>query len=117
RRAAMCGAAPSVTMAPMDAPAAAAIRPLAAGLRRLLLVASGLVFLAGVPLFLGTEHTDLYFAWTIAPPLIAAFLGAAYWASCLLELLSAREQTWARARLAVPAVLVFTTLMLVATLL
>ncbi len=92
-------------------------RALTVGLRRLLLVASALVFLAGIPLFLGTEQTDRYFAWTIKPPITAAFLGAAYWASCALELLSARERLWARARLAVPAVLVFTTLMLLATLL
>src|SRR5205823_914957 len=92
-------------------------RPLTGGLRRLLLVASVLVFLAGIPLYLGTEQTDLYFAWTIKPPITAAFLGAAYWASCVLELLSARERVWARARLAVPALLVFTTLMLLATLL
>jgi hypothetical protein len=94
-----------------------AARPLTAGLRGLLLVAGVLVFLAGIPLFLGTEQTDLYFAWTIKPPLTAAALGAAYWASCALELLSARERVWARARLAVPAVLLFTALMLLATLL
>ena len=94
-----------------------AARPLTAGLRRLLLVASVLVLLAGIPLYLGTEQTDLYFAWTVKPPITAAFLGAAYWASCVLEFLSARERLWARARLAVPAVLVFTTLMLLATLL
>ncbi len=92
-------------------------RPLTAGLRGLLLVASVLVFLAGVPLFLGTEQTDLYFAWTIKPPITAAFLGAAYWASCILELQSARQRLWAHARLAVPAVLAFTALMLLATLL
>jgi hypothetical protein len=94
-----------------------AARPLTVGLRRLLLVASALVFLAGIPLYLGTEQTDLYFAWTVKPPITAAFLGAAYWASCVLELLSARERLWARARLAVPAVLAFTALMLLATLL
>ena len=63
-------------------------RPLTVGLRWLLLVASGLVFLAGVQLFIGTEQTDLYFAWTIMPPLTAASLGAAYWASFVLEFLA-----------------------------
>src|SRR5438477_11787365 len=93
------------------------VRPLTRPMRWLLYAASTLVFLAGLQLSFLTEQTDTYFAWTIAPPLTAAFLGAAYWASCMLELLCARERTWARARLAVPAVLVFTTLMLVATLL
>jgi hypothetical protein len=93
-----------------------AVRPLTVGLRRLLLVASVLVFLAGLELYLWTEQTDRYFAWTIKPPITAASLGAAYWASFVLELLSARERVWARARLAVPPVLVFTVLMLLATL-
>jgi hypothetical protein len=91
-------------------------RPLTAGMRRMLAVASGLVFIVGIPLFLLPERTDRYFAWTISPPLTAAFLGAGYWSSCLLELVAARERVWARARVAVPAVLLFTTLTLVATL-
>lgn len=93
------------------------IRPLAAAMRRLLLVAGALVFLAGFQLFVLTEYTDSYFAWTIQPPLTAAFLGAGYFSSFLLEFLSAREKEWDKARIAVPAVFVFTTLTLVATLL
>jgi hypothetical protein len=92
-------------------------QPLTAGLRRMLLVASALVAIAGVQLFVLTEQTARYFAWTVGPPLTAAFLGAAYWASGLLELLAARERLWARARIAVPAVLTFTALTLLATLL
>ena len=92
-------------------------RPLAPGLRRLLIAYCGLGVLTGIPLFLGTEHTDRYFAWTIKPPLTAAFLGAGYWGSALLNMLAARERTWAQARVAVPAGLVFTSLMLGATLL
>lgn len=101
----------------MSRPDDAAIRPLTVGMGRMLLVASVLVFTVGIQLFVLTEQTDRYFAWTINPPLTAAFLGAAYWASFLLEFLAARERTWAYARVAVPAVLVFTTLTLVATLL
>ncbi|MFN2488271.1 MAG: hypothetical protein ABR529_00710 [Actinomycetota bacterium] len=85
--------------------------------RRLLFVAGGLVFLAGLQLFVLPERTDSYFAWTIDPPLTAAFLGAGYWASFALEWLAAMQRSWARARIAVPAVFVFTTLTLVATLL
>lgn len=92
-------------------------RKLTVGMRWMLLVAGVLVFMAGVPLFIGTEQTDRYFAWTVRPPITAAFLGAAYWASCVLELGAARQATWARARIAVPAVLVFTSLTMLITLL
>jgi len=93
------------------------IQPVTKGMQRLLFAASFLVLSVGISLYLLTNLTDTYFAWTITPPLTAAFLGAGYWASFLLELLSARERVWARARLAVPAVLVFTTLTLILTLL
>ncbi len=86
------------------------------GVRTVLLVGSLFVFAAGVPLYVGTAQTDRYFAWTIRPPLTAAFLGASYWASFLLGFLCARQRSWHRARLAVPGPLVFTVLTLVATL-
>lgn len=92
------------------------IKPLTTGMRVMLFIASGLVFAAGVQLFVLTEMTERYFAWTIRPPLTAAFLGAAYWSSCIIELVAARERTWARARTAIPAVLLFTTLTLIVTL-
>ncbi len=92
-------------------------RHLTGELRTMLRAASALVFLAGIPLFLGSEQTDQYFAWTIMPPLTAAFLGAAYWSSLVLLFFSAREALWARARLAVTSILLVSTLMLVATLL
>lgn len=78
------------------------------GTRRLLLVASILVFLVGVQLFVLTEATETLFAWTIQTPLTAASLGAAYWASFTMEFIAARQRWWASARVAVPAVLVFT---------
>lgn len=93
------------------------VKSVTKGMQRLLFAASLLVLSAGILLYLLTDYTDTYFAWTITPPLTAAFLGAGYWASFLLELLSARERVWARARLAVPAILVFTTLTLILTLL
>src|SRR6184192_3549072 len=96
---------------------ASEIRPVIAPMRWLLYAASSLVFLAGLQLSLLTEQTDTYFAWTIAPPLTAAFLGAAYWAAVPVELIAARQKIWARARVAVPAIWLFTTLTLVATLL
>jgi hypothetical protein len=100
----------------MTGPSGRAVRSVDAGMRRLLLIASGLVLLAGIQLFIFAESTDRHFAWTIHPALTAAFLGAGYWASVPLELLAAREKSWANARVAVPAVFVFTALTLVATL-
>jgi hypothetical protein len=75
-----------------------------------------LVFMAGVQLFVLSEQTERFFAWTIMPPLTAAFLGACYWASVPLVLFSSRMLTWAQARLAIPGVFVFTTLTTIATL-
>jgi hypothetical protein len=95
----------------------AVVRPVTVAMQRMLVVASTLVFIAGVQLFVLTEQTDRYFAWTIKAPLTAAFLGAGYWASCVLEYIIAREKVWANARASVPAVWMFTTLTLIATLL
>ena len=77
-----------------------------------------LCFLAGLSLFVGTEMTDRFSAWTINSAITAAFLGAAYWgAGIFLNLLSAREHDWARARIAVLPTFVFGVLGLVSTLL
>jgi hypothetical protein len=90
--------------------------PTIPGMRRLLYVNSALVLVIGIPLYLLSPQTETYFAWTIHPPLTAAVLGAGSWASFVLELLSARERLWARTRVAVPAVLLFSTLILAITL-
>lgn len=92
------------------------IKLVSAGMRGMLLLASVLVFLVAIPLIFLSDQTEDYFAWTINPPLTAAFLGGAYWSAFVLEFLSSREPFWARARPAVPAVLIFTTLTLTATL-
>ena len=91
-------------------------RPLIPAMRRLLLVASQLVLAVGIPLMLKPTETADYFSWTIQPPLTAAFLGSAYWASFLLEFEASRRRTWDYARIAVPAVFAFTVLTLIATL-
>jgi hypothetical protein len=91
-------------------------RQTSTAMRWMLVVASLLVFLAGAPLLLVADQTAKYFAWTISPQMTAAFLGASYWSSGIFELLSSRQRTWGRARLAVPAVLVFTILTLIVTL-
>jgi hypothetical protein len=87
-----------------------------APLRALLIVAAVLVFLAGLQLTVFPTRTAVWFAWTIDAPMTAVFLGAAYWSSVVLEVAGARSARWGRARLTVWAVLVFTTLTLVVTL-
>ncbi len=92
-------------------------KTLSKGMRLILLAASILVLSAGVDLTLLTEQTATSFAWTIQSSITAAFLGAGYLASFLLEFLAYREKTWANARIAVPSVFIFTTLTLIATIL
>ena len=107
-----CGPGMSTSEAPPG------VRPLIMPMRWLLYAASTLVFLAGLQLTWFTEQTATYFAWTISPPfLTAAFLGASYWAAVPVEVIAARQSTWTSARVAVPAIWLFTTLTLVATLL
>jgi len=85
-------------------------------MRWLLYTAAVLVLLAGFQLFVFTGRTGTFFAWTIANPLAAAFLGGGYWASVLIESLAGRQKVWANARIAVPTVFVFTVLTLAASL-
>src|SRR2546428_13274419 len=93
------------------------ILPLTKWMRWLLYAASLLVFLAGFQLTVFSEQTATYFAWEIKPPYItAAFLGAAYWAAVPVEVIAARQRSWAEARIAVPSIWLFTSLTLVVTL-
>jgi hypothetical protein len=93
------------------------IRPLTVEIRFSILIVAILVFLAGIQLYVLTEHTDQYFAWTIKSFLTATYLGGGYWASCLPSFIAFRENTWAYLRAAIPGVLVFSTMVLVASLL
>ena len=90
--------------------------PLLPSMRRLLQVAAFLVFLAGLQLFVFPLRTEDWFAWTIDVPMTAVFLGAAYWASAVLELAGSRAEEWDTARLSVWTVFVFTTLTLLVSL-
>ena len=93
-----------------------AVRPLTAGMRLLLLVGGGLGAIAGTQLFVGTEHTDRFFAWTIQSHMTAAFLGAMYYSAILLLVVSATERYWACARVAAFTLLSVATLVLIAVL-
>jgi len=86
------------------------------GLRWFFTLAAVLAFIAGIQLLVLATETDRFFSWTIEPPLTAAFLGAAYWAACVLLAWAARQQSWKRARTALPPVLAIAVLLLVATL-
>ncbi len=77
------------------------MRPVTPRLRLILEVFAGLALIAGALLFFGATRTDAWWAWTIAPPLTAATLGAFYWAAFVLILTAARSETWAEARPAV----------------
>src|SRR6476659_6498223 len=101
----------------MDATSAPTLRLVSPNMRRLTIFIAGLAFVVGPLLFLLPDKTDSLFAWTINPPLTAAFLGGGYCTALVIEVLSARQRVWAWARIVYPAVLLFTTLTLLATLL
>lgn len=74
-----------------------------------------LVVVAGTILFGWPSDTDRLFAWTIASPATASFMGASYLSAILLQGYSLRGRCWEERRVAVPAVFVFSALTLVAT--
>jgi hypothetical protein len=86
------------------------------GLRWFFGVAALLALIAGVLLFVLASETDRFFSWTIEPPATAAFLGAAYWAACVLLAWAAAQRSWERARSTIPPVFAIAVLLLVATL-
>jgi hypothetical protein len=100
-----------------DAASTPAVRPVTTTTRAIFLVAAGLAAIAGIQLYILTDFTDHFFAWTIAQPLSAAFLGTGYWTGTVLLVFAAREKDWANIRVALAAVAVFVPLMLLTTLL
>jgi hypothetical protein len=86
------------------------------GVRLLLYVFWANTIAASILLYGLPEETDTLFAWTIEPPLSAAFLGAGYAGGFVLVLLTVRERTWANARIAFLTIFEFATLTLIVTL-
>lgn len=84
--------------------------------RALFWAACALVTMAGFSLFVLSEQTDRFFAWTIDPPLTAAVMGGAYFSSAVLQFGIAREQKWTNAGVILPGIILFTLLTLAATL-
>lgn len=91
-------------------------KPLSYFAKLVLLGAGGLALVAGPILYFFPNDTASYFAWTIQHPLTPVFMGAAYFAG-IGNLLAVREDRWSLARVQLPAIIVFSSLMLVATLL
>jgi hypothetical protein len=92
-------------------------RPVVRGLTFLFVLATVLVLVAGVQLFVLSERTDRFFAWTIALPLTAAVDGAFYLGAFFLLFLAARAGTWVEVRAVAWGVLMVSTLKLAATVL
>jgi hypothetical protein len=86
-------------------------------MRFLFFFAAALVAFAALPLFIFSERTEEFFAWTIQPPLTAAFLGAGYWAVTLAALVAIRQPEWTKVRIVLPVVVSGVGLILLATLL
>ncbi|MGY1695183.1 hypothetical protein ACI780_09740 [Geodermatophilus sp. SYSU D00814] len=111
------------TVAPIDAERGRGAHPtagpdersLGAGARRLLTAFALLTALATHQLLVQGGHTDRQWAWTIQARPTAAFLGAAYAAGLVLSVLSLRQRSWERVRVAVGTVTAFTVLTLAAT--
>jgi hypothetical protein len=92
-------------------------RPVLRPLSLLFSAASGLVLIAAWQLFVLTDHTDRWFAWTIGLPLTAAVDGAFYLAAVFILFPAARARTWAEVKPIAFGVLTVSVLKLVATLL
>ena len=87
------------------------------GTRVMLVAFVALTLVATNQLFVLAPRTATLFSWTIQPPLSAAFLGASYFAGCVLSVLALRSGSWRTARVPLVTVLVFAVLTLAATLL
>lgn len=103
--------------APSTLDGTATTRRLLPGMKALLVAFALLTAMAVGALYVLAENTAETFAWTIAPPLTAAFLGAGYAAGFLLVVLCMRDPVWAHSRAPVLTIFVFVVLTLVATLL
>jgi hypothetical protein len=82
-----------------------------------LLVVGIIGLVAGVALLGGATSTADFFAWPIAPPQTARFMGAGYLGTGIVLLAGLWIGSWRAIRLIVPPVLVFATTMVAATLL
>ena len=92
------------------------MRPVGLGIRAFLLVATPLAFLGGTQVTLLSEHTETYWAWTIALPISAIFIGASFLATSVLFAWGLTQTEWIRVRAVVSGGPFVTVGLLVATL-
>jgi hypothetical protein len=86
------------------------------GIRAFLFVATPLAFLGGTQVTLLSEHTETYWAWTIALPISAIFIGASFSATAVLFAWGLQQSEWIRVRAVVSGGPFVTVGLLVATL-
>jgi hypothetical protein len=91
------------------------LRPVASGIRAFLLVATPLAFLGGTQVTLLSKHTEKYWAWTIALPISAIFIGASFLATAVLFAWGLSQREWIRVRAVVSGGPFVTVGLLVAT--
>src|SRR5690242_18088411 len=77
---------------------------------------AGLSTIGVISLFVFSDRTEDWFAWTVVPPLTACFFGACFGSTLVIEVLSARQRAWAPIRVDALVVFVFAALTLAATL-
>jgi hypothetical protein len=75
-----------------------------------------LATVAGIQLYVLSTKTAEFFAWTIAVPLTATFLGAFFWGNTPSFILALRANEWPRVRILIVATLTLLVFMAVATL-
>jgi hypothetical protein len=92
------------------------LRPVGFGIRAFLLVATPLAFLGGTQVTLLSKHTETYWAWTIALPISAIFIGASFCATAVLFAWGLQQREWIRVRAVVSGGPFVTVGLLVATL-
>jgi hypothetical protein len=74
-----------------------------------------LILSAGLQLNVHPDRSGEFFAWEIAVPLTAAFLGIGYWSAIPSMALAAMSRSWARARVVLFMALTLTTVELLVT--
>lgn len=74
-----------------------------------------LLFIAGIQLFVLSEQTETYFAWSFAAPISAAYMGAGYWAAMLHAYSGARSRDWDYVRTSMAAAITATFLLSITT--
>jgi hypothetical protein len=95
----------------------ARVRPVLPAMRVMFAVFVLLTLLGFNALYILSAQTEQFFAWTVDPPLTAAFMGSGYGAGFVLVVLAMRARTWAEARVAAVTIEVFNLFTLIATVL